>query len=224
MGEAAHAMRRFGFSLTTVVEPDPAPAVPQPSRRNGSLALALTLAALAWGLVNFGFLLWLPSMLAERGRDVSSSSALIAQSALIAIPTVAIATWMYSAWSTKWSLVVMIGITCVGLLAFAIFAASPSALDPLVPLVLLMVGACGLISMLLPYTAETSPLWFRGRAGGWIAGCSKAGGLAAQGFVVAGRALPIAKFAGVIALIAVASLFMIARAGRETRGQALSDT
>jgi len=71
LGEAAHAMRRFGFTLTTVAEPDPAPVAPQPTSRDGSLALALTLAALAWRLVNFGFPLWLPSTLAERGHNVS---------------------------------------------------------------------------------------------------------------------------------------------------------
>ena len=34
--------------------------------------------------------------------------------------------------------------------------------------------------MLLPYAAESYPLQVRGRATGWVAACTKAGGLAAQ--------------------------------------------
>src|SRR5215472_7161798 len=49
------------------------------------LAAALTATALAWGLVNFGVLLWLPGYLMATGRSVDLSSALIARSTLISI-------------------------------------------------------------------------------------------------------------------------------------------
>src|SRR5581483_5580040 len=52
------------------------------------LAVALTLAALAWGLVNFGVLLWLPGNLMTTGRSVGLASSIIARSTLIAVPTI----------------------------------------------------------------------------------------------------------------------------------------
>jgi MFS transporter, putative metabolite:H+ symporter len=75
------------------------------------LVVALTLAALAWGLVNFGVLLWLPGSLTATGRSVGLASTLIARSALIAVPTIALTTYLYTVWSTKRVLVAAIGIT-----------------------------------------------------------------------------------------------------------------
>ena len=65
---------------------------------------ALSIAAIAWGLVNFGLLLWLPSDLVAKGYSIGVSSRLLAQSALIAFPTVFACAALYSRWSTKWSL------------------------------------------------------------------------------------------------------------------------
>jgi len=39
------------------------------------LTVALTLAALAWGFVNFGLLVWLPDALVAEGRSVAVASA-----------------------------------------------------------------------------------------------------------------------------------------------------
>ncbi|MEP7246090.1 MAG: hypothetical protein ABI885_20750 [Gammaproteobacteria bacterium] len=44
-----------------------------------------------------------------------ASSALIAQSTLIATPGIVVSTWLYSAWSTKESLIVMIVVMMLGL-------------------------------------------------------------------------------------------------------------
>ena len=75
----------------------------------------------------------------------------------------------------------MIGITACG---FGHIAPRnglvPLLSNPMVPLVLLIVGSTGAISILLPYTAENYPVKVRGRATGWVAGCSKFGGLIAQ--------------------------------------------
>ena len=56
--------------------------------RQTARLLALSIAGIAWGLVNFGLLLWLPADLVAQAYSVSVSSALLAQSALIAFPTV----------------------------------------------------------------------------------------------------------------------------------------
>ena len=163
---------------------------------------ALTLAALAWGFVNFGVLLWLPSALVAEGRSVGLASTIIAKSALFAAPTVALSAYLYSVWSTKWSLVTMIAITTAGLVALLLRESGlmPLLSNPIVPLALLMVGSTGVISILLPYAAENYPIRIRGRATGWVAGCSKVGGLIAQGLSVLAL-VPALGFAA--ALVAV---------------------
>ena len=194
-------------------------ALPHVDGRFVGVTAALTLAALAWGLVNFGLLLWLPAALVAEGRSVGASSALIAKSTLIAAPTILISTWLYSTWSTKWSLVTMIGVTALGLLGLALRDSGVAALaNPLPPLTLVILGSCGAISILLPYTAENYPLRVRGRATGWIAGCSKLGGLLAQGLSVAGVIPVFATAVLVIAVPAAASLLLLALFGHETRG------
>ena len=183
------------------------------------LTSALTLAALAWGLVTFGLLLWLPGALVSEGRSIGSASALIAQSTAISLPVILVATYLYSAWSTKGSLLLMIGIMTLGLIGFMARGSGLTLLaDPLPALTLVIVGSCGTISILLPYTTENYPLRIRGRATGWVAGCSKLGGLIAQGFSVLGAVPPFAVAALVMAAPSALAFLLIARLGRETRG------
>lgn len=223
--EARATFARFGLTLVESVHQETvrntlgrAP-LPPVDRRFIGVTMALTLAAFAWGLVNFGLLLWLPGALVAEGRSVAASSALIAESTLIAAPTVVISTWLYSAWSTKWSLVAMIAVTALGLLLLALRESGITALsNPLLPLTLVVLGSCGVIAILLPYTAENYPVRVRGRATGWVAGCGKLGGLLAQGLSVAG-ALPAFGVAVLcISVPATIALILLALFGQETRG------
>jgi putative MFS transporter len=184
------------------------------------LSIALTLAALAWGLVNFGVLLWLPSSLIADGRTVGLTSALIARSTLIAIPTVALTTYLYSVWSTKSVLVLAIGVTTVGLLAtlFRNHRSLSLVSNPLFSVTLLIVGTGAVISILMPYAAESFPVRLRGRATGWIAGCSKIGGVVAQSLASLALVPAFALAAGAIVIPTLASLLLIAVFGHETRG------
>ena len=77
--------------------------------------------------------------------------------------------------------------------------------------------------MLLPYTSENYPVRIRGRATGWIAGCSKIGGLFAQLLSVVGLAPPIAMAAAAAGVPAMIALVLVARFGRETRLRDLRD-
>lgn len=199
---------------------------PLPPVGHGFLGItgALTLTALAWGLVNFGLLLWLPAALVAAGRSVAASSALIAKSTLIAAPTVVLCAWLFSVWSTKWSLALMTAVMVAGLLGLSLQAGGAAALsNPIVPLALVVVGSCGVISILLPYAAENYPLRIRGRATGWVAGCSKLGGLIAQGLSVAGAVPQFATAVLVVAVPAVISVVLIAMFGRESRGRDLRE-
>jgi len=189
------------------------------------LSVALTLAALAWGFVNFGVMLWLPASLIAEGRSVGLTSALIARSALIAVPTVAVATYLYSLWSTKRVLILAIGITILGLLATFLRnnSALPLLSNPLVSVSLLIVGTSAVISILMPYAAESFPVRQRGRATGWVAGCSKIGGVMAQGLAALALVPAFGLAAGAIAIPTVGSLLLIMTFGHETRGRDLRE-
>lgn len=158
------------------------------------------------------------------GRSVAASSALIAKSTLLAAPTIVVCTLLYSRWSTKWTLVLMTGISLAGLLGLAVQDSTAEGLaQPLVPLTAVIIGSCGVISLLLPYTAENFPIRIRGRATGWIAGCSKIGGLLAQGLNVVGVVPAFYVAAAIIGVPALVSLILIAAYGRETRKRDLRD-
>ncbi len=226
-GEARKMLARFGaVAQGEVIEADhdDHSHMPPIDREFIGLTGALTIAALAWSLVNFGLLLWLPSALVAEGRSVAASSALIKQSTVISMPVVLICTWLYAKWSSKWSLVLMSSITTLGLMGFLLRSLDFQPLaNPVLPLTFVVIGSCGVISILLPYTAENYPLKVRGRATGWIAGCTKLGGLLAQGLSVMGAAPPFGIAAAFIAIPATLSIALVALLGRETRGRDLRE-
>ena len=188
-------------------------------------SVALTLVALAWGFVNFGILLWLPSSLVAEGRSVGLASTVIAKSALIAAPTVLVAVYLYAKWSTRSSLLAAIGVTTLGLVAVLLRGSGllPILSNPVVPLALLIVGSSAMISILLPYATENYPVRIRGRATGWVAGWSKVGGLIAQGLSALALVPALGTAAALVTLPAVVSLLLIALFGRETRGRDLRE-
>jgi MFS transporter, putative metabolite:H+ symporter len=174
--------------------------------------------------VNFGLLLWLPSALTAEGLSIGAASEIIKNSALIAAPMVPLCTWLYSRWSTKGVLMAMIGVIALGLTAVVLRTAGiPGFSSPTLFVALLIVGSTGAISVLLPYTAECYPLRIRGRASGWIAGCSKSGGLLAQAVSVFIGMPPLGLAAIAIGIAAVTAAGLIAKFGAETRGRDLRE-
>lgn len=224
MGRGAEAramLARFGVIAQSVSpeEEEDHSYLPPVGKQYLGLTCALTMAGLTWGLVNFGVLLWLPGALVDEGRSVGAASGLIAKSTLISIPVVALSAWLYARWSSKWSLVLMIGVMSAGLVGFLLRNGG----DPLVPLVLVVVGSSGVISIMLPYAAENYPLRIRARATGWVAGCTKLGGLMAQALSVMALAPPFGLAAALVVLPAMGALSLIVWIGRETRGRDLRE-
>ena len=86
-------------------------AVPLTGRAFVGKLSALSLAAICYGLINFGLLLWLPADLVAKGYSMELTSELLAESALIAFPTIFVAAYVYSRLSTKWSVVGSIAVT-----------------------------------------------------------------------------------------------------------------
>ena len=218
--EAERVMRRFGARARKV---DPAARAARHS--GGALKgfhlvgklTALSIAALAWGLINFGLLLWLPADLVAKGYSMEVSSRLLAESALIAFPTVFVAALLYSRWSTKWSLVAMLGITMLGLLLVLRLELAGGG-SPVLPVALLIVGSNGILAILLPYTAESFPMRVRGRATGWVAACTKGGGVIAQALSITALIPALSVTSAGIMVPTVLALVLIAWFGRETRG------
>jgi putative MFS transporter len=233
--DEAHAvLRRFGSRIIEGPDDGAAdaeaglthgrPATPPVSRNYLSKTLSLSIVALTWGLVNFGLLLWLPADLTAKGYSMGALSRLLALSALIAAPTVFLCAFLYSRWSTKWSLVLMMGIMALGLaLVLHIETAQGPALSPIVPVALLIVGSNGVLAILLPYAAESYPLRVRGRGTGWVAGCSKFGGLLAQFLAIMAAAPAVGAAAGLIMIPTLLAMGLIAWFGAETRGRDLRD-
>lgn len=232
LDEARATLARFGAVITLAPEsaargaaPIPAAGARTPEPHFLGTIVALTLAALAWGFVNFGVLLWLPSALVAEGRSVGIASALIARSTLMAAPTIVVTAYLYSVWSTKSSLMLAIGITSLGLLLILLRGTGtwPVLANPLMPLSLLIVGSSAMVSILLPYAAENYPVRVRGRATGWVAGWSKIGGLIAQTMSALALVPALGVAAAAISVPAGLSLVLVWTFGRETLGRDLRE-
>jgi len=220
--ELAEMQRKYGI-VAKPREPVPADAAVA-AQRHGKLTTALVITALSWSFINFGLLLWLPTDLASRGYSSSLASGILASSALVALPTIVLAAWTYSRVSSKWTLVGTILVSLAGLVG-ALLPAHILAWPPLLIAVIamLIIGTNGMIAVLLPYSAENYPLGIRGRATGLVAGASKFGGVAVQGFALAGFIPTLGGAA--LALIGPMALSagLVAWAGRETRGRSLRE-
>ncbi|MDQ6655770.1 MAG: MFS transporter, partial [Verrucomicrobiota bacterium] len=219
--EAAWVMRRFGILSRETADEDavhnygelshPAAASLWTGAVIGKTA-ALTVAAVAWGLVNFGLLLWMPAELVAKGYSMGLSSRLLAESALIAFPTVFVCTFLYSRWSTKWALTTVIGVSFFGLLWVLALDRFPGG-NPIWPIALLIIGSNGIIAIILPYAAESYPVRFRGRATGWVAACTKGGGVLAQTLSIAALVPSLGLGALLIMIPILLALFLFVRFG-----------
>lgn len=228
--EARETLARFGISIDTAhVAPAPersiATSSPVKIRNIIGITCALSLTAMCVGFVSFGVLLWLPGSLVHEGRSMGAASRLIARSTLIAAPTIVLAAWLYSIWSTKRTLILAVGVTTLGLIMIVLRDTGGIHLfsSPVIPVALLIVGTSGIISTILPYSAESYPLRVRGRATGWIAGFSKSGGLLAQGLGAMSLVPGLGLAAGAVAVPCGVSMLLIFFLGRETHGRDLRE-
>ena len=227
--DAARALlSRFGAALIGAPEAGvcgPGSARAAPVRPSPITVVTLSVTGLAWSLMNFGVLLWLPAYLVARGQSIEATSKLLAESALLAMPASFIAALLYSRWSTKNTLLTGILVTTGGLLGIMLIdgALLGHKLSPVLLVAVLIIGSNTLLAVLLPYTAELFPAAVRGRALGWVSGCTKFGGIFAQGLALLGRAPAIAIFAVFVALLLFIAGGLVWLFGAETRGRKLED-
>jgi MFS transporter, putative metabolite:H+ symporter len=188
--------------------------------------LALVLYGVGWGMVNFGFLTWLPTLLMSGGGSAAFASGLIARSALVALPGAVLMALLYGFWRTRDSLSLFaIGIG-VSLLALALLIGRglPAwAMAGLLVVLLTMIN--GSSAALSSYSADVYPTAVRGTGSGLVAAAMKLGG------VLGPQLLAVALAAGVglvtPALVVAGPLLVAAllvwQAGLETRGHRLED-
>lgn len=237
---ARAVLRRFSGGASDAIERDDAahPGAPEIDEahaatglrhllrgRHARITWGLLVCGTAWGLVNFGVLLWLPVNLAELGVDPKAASALLAKSAVYALPGIALVVWLYHRWSSYRALVLFIALTSLSLLAFAALDAMRLRSETLtiVATAALLVSVSGVIAMLIPYAAEIYPVHLRGTGAGVVAASSKFGGIVGAGLGVLGFFTHFAVSALLIALPMALSALMLWRSGVETRGARLED-
>ncbi|MGN6789189.1 MAG: MFS transporter [Rhodanobacteraceae bacterium] len=234
--QARAVLARFAGSPQALVQDDTAAEAPlleihQPRAgfremlrgRHARITLALMACGLAWGLVNFGFVLWLPANLHKLGLDARAASELMAQSALLAIPGIALVVWLYQRWSSFRTLVLFVALTVLALLAFAAIEVGGLRAQSFTigATVLLLVSISGVIATMIPYAAEIYPVHLRGTGSGLIAAGSKAGGILGALLGVAGLFDSFLVSALVIAAPMTIAGVMLWRGGVETRGREL---
>jgi putative MFS transporter len=220
------AIERSDTPLELVDEQHPVVGLRQLLRgRYARISWGLVLCGVAWGLANFGFLLWLPVNLVQLGVDARGTSAVLAKSAILALPGIVVVVWLYHRWSSIRSLVLFIGLTTLALLAFVAMSLSGlrSATGTLVATVALLVSVSGVIAMLIPYAAEIYPLRLRGTGSGVIAASSKFGGIVGAALGVTGFFEHFALSAALIAVPMALSGALLLGSGIETRGARLED-
>ncbi|HEU4812628.1 MAG TPA: MFS transporter [Xanthomonadaceae bacterium] len=193
--------------------------------RHARISWGLVTCGVAWGLANFGFILWLPVNLVEFGVDPAAVNSLLTRSALFALPGIAVVVWLYHHWSSVRSLVVFIGLATLSLVAFWAMAVGGvrSEAAVIAATAALLVATSGVIAMLIPYAAEIYPVQLRGTGSGVIAASSKFGGILGAGLGVVGMLDHFALSALLIAVPMAASGAMLLREGVETRGRSLEE-
>ena len=243
VADAKKVMARYGVILEKDAEAKPettsaSSALPPKSQYAGlgrlfrapyrSHTMTVGLYGLGWGLVNWGFLTFLPTILEDQGIETSAASALLFWSALIAVPGTVLVAYLYGLWSSKKSMVLYAALTSLTLVGFAVVGPSSASGNQVVLgalVILLLISSGGVISMLSPYTAEVYPTELRGTGSGLAAGSSKLGGilgppLAAGLLAIApGFAAPALVMAAPMALAAV----VLGTKGVETRGRRLEE-
>lgn len=232
--EARATLNRFNAEMTHAeddclaeeeMKADSAGFLPLIAAPYTKITLGLVGAGIAWGLVNFGFLLWLPTNLRSMGMSAEVANGLLAQSGLLALPGIGAVIWLYHRWSSIKTLVMFIALTATSMILF--FVLGLLKLDSVLAITLvtaaLLVSASGVIAMLIPYAAEIYPVHSRGTGAGVVAASSKFGGILGAICGVMGVFDDMALSAIMIALPLISCALLLLKNGIDTRGRRLEE-
>jgi len=231
---AQEVVRRFGIHVD--VHPPVALDAVEPTRQARTIgalfrhglahhSVAIVLYGLGWGIVNWGFVTFLPTILGDAGLEVNAS-ALLFYAALAGIPGTLVVAYLYGRWSSRKSMIAFALLTSASLASFAAMGNDMTGINPSLVVALtalLMLSSTAVISMLSPYAAEVYPTDLRGTGSGLAAASSKLGGMVGPPAIgalltaTAGIVLPAVITAVPIAIAGVALFFL----GEETRERGL---
>ena len=236
--EALAIMRTFGAAIVEAVPgegEDGMPAMAYSCSKSSvrelfhrpftGLTSSLVLYGLAWGVVSFGFIVWLPTDVASARTaiDQAQITAILSEAAVFSIPGAVFAAWLYGR-SAKVAMVFFSATCAASLGLFAVFGSQITS-DSIVLttlLVVLLVSMWGSISVLCPYSAEVYPTRMRSSGAGIAAGASKLGGVVALALAVLAISPPsLTGAAGVSAAPMLAAAVAIAVVGVETARRSL---
>jgi MFS transporter, putative metabolite:H+ symporter len=229
--EAEAVMRRFGARL--VRDDGPAAGATERTRYGDlfrgpfrGLTAAIALFGIGWGLVNNGFLLWLPTNLHALGLGTHAADRLLADSALIGFPATFVVAGLYGFWSSKGTMIVVALVSGATLTGFAVLGKGVAHHPFLLHLLVVgaLVGSASTLAVLTPYSSEVYPTLVRARGTGLAGMCARGGGLIGVGGVAAGIAPPGLTGAAVVGAVpAVLAALAVARYGVETRRRRLEE-
>jgi putative MFS transporter len=192
-------------------------------RAYATRAMIVSTLSLSWGLVNYGFLTMLPTMLSDRLSKSSVEHSLFIAS-IYALPMSLLVAVLYERWGSRRSLVLYALACATALSAFFIMSSVANAAATMIVVTALLVSSGGLYAMLGPYTAELFPTALRGSVGGLGAALGKFGGVVGPPLVAMVAA---ATGIGATALIVAAPLYGcavgVAWKGVETSGMTLEE-
>ncbi|HET6192141.1 MAG TPA: MFS transporter [Trebonia sp.] len=242
--EARQVMATYGIAEIQLDAPDPPSIVPPPTGSlygQGALAprgsvkfvtllrgvyrrrtLVVVLYGVAWGIVNWGFITFLPIYLTRAGAGTKTNS-LLFTSSLLAPPVIVIAAMLYVRWGSKPSMLLFTGATGLILVVFAATNPTrPGDAALFVPLTAaLLASSNGMLAMLSPYAAEIYPTTVRASGSGIAAAASKLGGTCGPLLLAAAPGVSaLTLFAFVPVVVAFGVLW---RYGPETARKALAD-
>lgn len=187
-----------------------------------SRTMVITVYALSWGMIYWGFMTFLPALLKSSSLG---GGEILFLSSVLAVPGTALVAYCYSAWSTRKTMALYGGVTVLSLVLIAITNLQIATIGSVLLLVLLITGTSGIIAVLSPYTAEVYPTSHRGAGAGLAAACTKLGGMFGPPSMA--LLLTLVPGARLIALVAAVPMGLatiaIARRGMETHGRDLED-
>lgn len=224
--EAVVVLRCYGARLSSQIasRPDAGAAFGGPSGTRGRLTLLLTrypgvtavigLLGLVWGLVNFGFLVLLPSHLIDQGYAADTVRGLLAHATVLAVPGLVVVVVLYGFWNRKHTLVLWtlgIAAALAGIAYWSLTSGGGLALTASVGLLVLALSAVN--AMLVPYSAEIYPTALRATGTGVVGATTKLGGVLGPPFMAISAVGPegLAAPALVLAVLLLTTCALLSR-------------
>ena len=195
--EAARVMQRLG------VEAGGDQPQPATHARRSTLLTAVCALALAAGVLQFGFQLWMPANLQQLGFSPRDTDFMLRDAALLGAPVTLAVALAYGLWNAKLTMILLSVATAVAVSAFALLP-DDLVLDRGVAVPLLMLPLAGISALgaaVIAYAAELAHTGHRGRVTGLVAGATKFGGLAVVGWSTLGMAAPTITATAVVGVV-----------------------